>query len=229
MKNRTGIPRNRGFTLLEVMIAILTFSVVISALFSSFRAFVITSDKVRVGLVSNEKIRDVLARIQSDLGSLFFVSEPRYQKPGFDSDPDPFRFLGQEETVGDLTTSALSFASLAHAGLGGDFRPGVARIEYYVRQNRNQGYDLFRADSLYPFPREIKSCKDPLLCRNISGFEVLYTDAGGEEHRLWDSDSGEFDHTFPSRIHFKLTLASDQGDQVFDAFISLAGGRLPIE
>lgn len=229
MKNRPDICRNRGFTLLEIMIAILIFAVVISALFSSFKAFVTTSDKVRSDVAFNENVRDVLKRIRSDLGAVFILQEPRYRKPAFDSDPDPFRFLGKEETVGDLQASTLRFASLAHAGLGSDNRPGVARVGYYVKPGRNGSYDLFRADALYPFPEELESCRDPLLCRNISGFEVLYTDAEGEEHRTWDSDAKEFDYSFPSGIHLKISLVSDRGNQVFDTFIGLASGRQPIE
>ncbi|WP_161626799.1 PulJ/GspJ family protein [Desulfospira joergensenii] len=229
MKNRAVRERNRGFTLLEVMIAILIFFVIISALFSSFKAFVTTSDEVRANLTYNEKVRNVLRRIHWDLRSLFVLQEPRYQKPGFDSDPDPFRFLGKEERVGELTVSSLVFASLAHAGVGSDLRSGAARIGYYVKENKDRGYDLFRADALYPFPGQVESCRDPLLCRGISGFEVLYIDAEGDEHRDWDSDTKEFDYAFPSDIRLKIIFASDRGDQVFQTLIHLDSGRLPIE
>ena len=229
MKNKTDIRRNQGFTLLEIMIALLTFSIVISALFSSFKAFVTTSDKIRDDLTYNEKIRDVLKRIHSDLEEIFVLQEPRYQKPEFNSDPDPFRFLGKEETVGDLTVSVLQFVTLAHAGLGVDTRPGAARVGYYVKKNKDNKYDLFRSDALYPFPEDLQSCRDPLLCRNISGFEVLYTDAEGEEHRSWNSDAKEYDYAFPSGVHLKITLVSDRGKQVLDTFVGLVSGRTALD
>jgi general secretion pathway protein J len=164
-----------------------------------------------------------------DLESLVVLQTPRYQKPEFNSAPDPYRFIGREETKGQKIVSSMVFTSFAHAMLGADQRAGVARIAYYLRENQNHAYDLYRADSLFPFSEEIESCTDPVLCRDISGFEIVFTDFNGDEHPYWDSDSQEFRYTVPARIDLKITLGSDETQQVFETAVFLSSGRGPIE
>jgi len=227
--NRPVIFRSKGFTLVEVLVSILIFSILMSTLFSSFKAFIISSEYVKEDVTQGEKIRNVLKRINMDLGSLVVLQTPRYKKPEFNSDPDPYSFIGQEETMGQTVFSSVVFTSLAHAMLGTDQRAGAARIAYYLKENQNNTYDLYRADSLFPFPEELESCADPVLCRDISGFELVYTDFNGDEHRYWNSDDQEFKYTFPTSIDLKITLGSGESQQVFETAISMVSGREPIE
>ncbi len=220
---------NKGFTLVEILIAILIFSVVISTLFSSFKAFIISSENVKEVVAHSEKIRNVFKRISLDLESIYVLQPPRYKKPEFDSDPDPYRFEGKEENLGQSVVSTLVFPSFAHAGFGSDQRIGVARIVYYLKENKNNLYDLFRADALQPFPEELESCLDPVLCRDISGFEVAYKDVNGDEYKVWDSEDQEFKYAFPASIDFKITFGAGEQSQVFEISTSLVSGRQPIE
>jgi general secretion pathway protein J len=221
--------RCKGFTLVEVLVSVLIFSIIILTLFSSFKAFIISSEYVKDEVTYNEKIRNIFKRINMDLESLVVLQTPRYEKPEFNSDPDPYRLVGKEETMGQDIVSSIVFPSLAHAVLGVDQRAGVARIAYYLRENENNTYDLYRADSLPPFPEEPGSCSDPILCQDISGFEIVYMDFNGDEHSSWDSDSQEFKYTFPVSIDFKIVLGSGKRQQVFETSIGLISGRAPIE
>jgi general secretion pathway protein J len=193
-----------GFTLLEILIAILIFAIVITTLFSSFNAFIISSKEVKENVRQTDQIINVYKRISQDLEAIFVLQVPRYKKPGFDSEPDPFSFVGKEETIDQEVVASLVFSSLAHAKFGDDQMSGVAKIAYYVRQNENRSLDLCRADLLPPFPEEIKSCNDPILLKNISGFEVVYKDKSGDEFKYWNSEAQEFNYTFPSSIDFKI-------------------------
>ena len=207
---------NRGFTLLEILIAIVIFAVVITTLFSSFNAFIQSSEQVKESVLTADAISNVNKRISLDLKSIFVVQTPRYQKPKFDSDPDSYRLLGSEETVGQQVFSFLTFTSLAHAKLQNNQTSSVARIAYYVKENEYNGMDLCRADVLPPFSDDIKSgdiksgdiksCNDPILYQNISGFEVVYTDFNQDEYKYWDSDASEFQYTFPKTIELKITF-----------------------
>jgi len=220
---------NKGFTLVEILIAILIFSVVISTLFSSFKAFIISSETVKEEIAHSEKIRNVFKRISLDFESIYVLQPPRYKKPEFNSDPDPYRFEGKEENLGQGVVSSMFFPSYAHAGFGSDQRSGVARIVYYLKENKNELYDLYRADALWPFPEELESCTDPVLCRDISGFEVVYKDVNGDEYKVWDSEDQEFKYMFPASIDFKITFGSGEQSQVFEISTSLVSGRQPIE
>lgn len=219
----------RAFTLMEILIAILIFFIVISTLFSSFNAFIISSEKVKQAVAHSEKIRTVFKRISLDLESIYVLQPPRYRKPEFNSDPDPYRFEGEEVTLGQGVVSQMRFPSYAHTGFGSDQRTGVARIVYYVKENKDKQYDLYRADSLAPFPEEQESCSDPVLCTDISGFEVVYRDREGEAYKSWNSEDEAVDYTFPASIDFKITFGTGEANQVFEVSIALVSGRDPIE
>ena len=214
---------------MEVLVSVLIFSIIISALFSSFKAFILSSESIEKDVMYSEKIKNVLKRIHMDLESLVVLQTPRYKKPEFNSEPDPYRFVGEEVNMGQDIFSNLEFASLAHAKFGMDQRAGASRIAYYLNENKNNTYDLYRADSLPPFPEELESCYDPLLCKNISGFEIVYIDYKGDEYRYWDSDDQEFKYTFPARIDLKIILDSGEGQKVFETSMDLLSGRASIE
>jgi len=227
--NKQAIHNPKGFTLVEILMAVLIFSIIITALFSSFAAFIVSSESVKQELTHNEKIKNVFKRTRMDLEALYVLHPPRYKRPQFNSDPDPYRFLGKENQMGQVSASSMAFGSLAHARTGLDNRMGVARIVYYLRENENNTYDLCRADALPPFPEDIVSCYDPVLCRDVSGFEVIYRDNNGNDHRYWDSESEEFNYSFPARVDLKITFGIEGKRRTFEIFISPGTGREPID
>ncbi len=223
------IRNKRGFTLVEILIAVLIFSVVIATLFSSFKAFIISSENIKEEVAGSEKIRNIFKRISLDLESIVVLQPPRYKKPQFNSDPDPYSFVGKEVRLGQQTASTLVFPSFAHVESGGDQRAGIARIAYYLRENESKGYDLCRADALLPFPEDLESCSDPVLVEDISGFEVVYKDFNGDEYEYWDSEDEVFKYTFPASINLKIIFTVGENQQVFKISIHLISGREPIE
>jgi len=82
---------------------------------------------------------------------------------------------------------------------------------------------------LPPFPEELEACSDPVLCRDISGFEIIYRDFNGDEYNFWDSEAEEFKYTFPTSIDFKITSGSGEETRIFVISIALITGRQPIE
>ncbi|MCP4366815.1 MAG: prepilin-type N-terminal cleavage/methylation domain-containing protein [Deltaproteobacteria bacterium] len=218
-----------GFTLIEVIIAILIFAIIITTLFSSFDAFLISSETVKDEITHDEKIRNIFKRISMDLEAIYVLQPPRYQPPQFDSDPDPYRFIGEETTMGQDSVSSMIFTSLAHVTLGADQRTGVARIAYYLKENKTDTYDLYRSDALFPFPEEIESCYDPILCKDISAFKIIYKNGDNDPYEIWDSDAKEFQYGFPASVDIKIFFGSDENSRIFEFSIDLATGRDPIE
>jgi len=219
----------QGFTLLEILIAMSIFAIVIAMLFSTFNAFIISGKKVKEDILQIDNITNIHKRITFDLESIFMLQTPRYKKPGFDSEPDAFGLVGTRETIGQKAVAFLTFSSLAHAKLGQDQRSGVTRIAYYVRKNENNSLDLCRADVLSLLPKDIKSCTDPVLFQNISGFEIVYKDKNFDEYKYWDSDSREFQYTFPSNIDLKIIFGSKENRQITVISVDIVPERKTIE
>jgi general secretion pathway protein J len=221
--------KHAGFTLLEVLVAVLIFAIVMSTLFTTFNAFLVSAETVKNEVVYTEMINNVFKRISLDLESLFVLQPPAYQKPEFNSDPDIYRFVGQETSVGQTSVSSLMFASLCHIKFNDDPRQGIARIRYYLKPNENDLYTLYRSDALPPFAEEMESCYDPVLCRDVSGFDIVYRDGNGDEYRSWDSDDPAFAYTFPESIDIKITFGPGENPRIFTGSIRLGTGRVPIE
>ncbi len=208
---------DKGFTLVEILIAILIFSLIMTVLFSSFKAFVLSSEAVKESVSRNEAIRTVFNRIRLDLEAIYIQQPPRYRKPEFNSEPDPYRLVGKEDTF--------FFASFAHAGIRKGEKKAIARISYYLKENEDHTFDLYRSDILPPFPEDKTSfCADPLLCREITGFEIGFIDGKGERHKYWDSETEEFNYSFPARLDLKITFGSGEKKEVIEASI-----KLPVE
>jgi len=153
-----------------------------------------------------------------DLKSAYADLPPGYAKPKFDSEPDPWRMIGDTYYAGGGSFSRFRFASSAHMSLTSDTRSGIAAIVYYVTRTRDDRYALKRADNLPPYPKfpqgfEEKAA-DPVLCDNVKSVQFIYYDEEGREHDNWDSDSREFKYATPAAI--KITI--EIGDESHSAF-----------
>lgn len=221
--------RSAGFTLIEIVIAVVIFSIIMTALFATFRAFLQTSEQVKQTLAQTDQFRPVFNRISQDLESIFILQQPRYKKPGFDSDPDPYRLTGYEQTLAQGTVSFLFFASAAHAALNGGAGAGIARVMYYIKDNDNDRYDLYRSDTFKPFSDSPGACSDPILCRDILGFDITYYNAENESYSSWDTEDENSSYTFPARIGFTITHGKSENPETYEFSVALLTQREPIE
>lgn len=211
---------------MEILVAVLILGVLMTTLFASFNAFLSSSTVVTETLAQNERINSLLGHLERDLDALYITFPPRYKIPATASDEDPFRFKGIKEQILGFEASRLTFTSLNHMSFGTKKIPGVARIVYYARVNQTrQGYnqtnrgnineqvDLCRSDGLRPFDEQDQTDCDPVLIHDISGFELIYVDANGDEHAEWDSESETYFYTVPSSIILKISLGSKESFQ----------------
>ncbi len=217
----------QGFTLMEIMVAVTIFGLVMIPLFSGFRAFLVSSQHIRNEVQSMKEFQDVVFRIRRDLEQIYVLPEERYAKPDSlaGQSSDPFGFRAIVENQDGRQFSSVTFSSFAHALLGSQARPGVARMVYYVSPDSQGGYHLLRSDVLFPFPEENRFCYDPVLAVGVSRFDAIFIDGNGEEHQTWDSDTQEFGYTFPHGIRFTLGLEKQGHEKVYEFFVPLIAGR----
>jgi len=218
-----------GFTLMEILIAVVIFAIVMTVLFSTFKSFVVSGQAVKNEIEWAQKVRTSLSVITRDLQSVFIMQPPRYRKPSFNASPDPYMFYAEPAMVSGVEFSRLMFASLGHISFGEPVEKGPARIIYYVRLNREQGFDLCRSDSVRPFPDFDDVTCDPVLFRNITGFEISFADQDRDMHTYWNSDSAEFDYTFPLSVTIKIKSNYEGKQMVEITEISLPAEREAIE
>ncbi len=221
--------REKGFTLLEIMVAIFIFAILITTVFGSFRAVFSSTDAVGGDVDVFATARTCIARMATDLSSLYILDYPRYQKPEFNDEKEPYQFLGDTTDLAGTSFGRLRFTSLAHLFINGDFREGVTRIVYYVQERSDETLVLRRADHLFPFPEFEESEDDPILFENLVSLEFQYLDEEGEAHESWDSESGDTDYATPHALEIRLTAGSAERPLLFSTRVPLHVYRKPAQ
>ena len=208
-----------GFTLVEVLIAILIFGIIVTTLLASHRSVFVSAPIVESNIDLYEMSGTCLGRIALDLRSIYISQPPAYQRPEFDADPDPYRVVGSAE--GGSSLPRLRFASLAHLPLEQSSREGVAQIVYYETPTGEEVFQLRRADNLYPYPPFEADNRDPVLCDMVNRLEIQYLDTEGSDYDYWDSESDQFDYATPTAISFLIELVRNGTTTVFETRVSL--------
>ncbi|MBF0390560.1 MAG: type II secretion system protein [Desulfamplus sp.] len=230
MVRRLNISFKVGFTLFEILVAVMIFGVIMLTIFSSFRSFILSSQMIKTNIAASEVAESLSNIIFRDMLSLrVSLKEERSRQNSASSAPndrDKFRFSGDETAQGTESFSRLRFASLAHIPFGKEINQaaGVARIIYYVRQSGEGGnnqFDLCRSDTLNQFDDfEGDEC-DPVMCKNITKFKLTYIDIKGDEHSEWDSESDEFEYGMPISVGIEIEFNVLDSLQKFSTAISL--------
>ena len=205
-----------GFTVVEILVAVVIFSLVMMTLFSSFQAFATSGDHILSTVETNEQARAVFRRIRSDLLALSVLRPPRYQKPTFNSAPDPFRLAGSQDRVQAQPFSRFEFAALDVLGF-----TGPVRITYYAREDRQGRINLYRsqqplANQADRKPDGTDPCRDPLLARGIAQFSLGFVDVDGNAVTEWDSDSERYGYGLPRIITVRLSLGDNSRPRIFE-------------
>ena len=219
-----------GFTLLEIMVSILIFSVILTTVLGSFTTVFFSTHKIDTGLDTYGMVGGCLNRISLDLSGINIAQPPEYTKPEFDSAPDPYRVIGDQSDVSSGDFSRLRLASRSHVSLDGSVHESVAEIVYYVSGDENEGYTLRRSDRLYPYPPPDEDAGDPVLCENLKSLVITYLDKEGTVHEAWDSESSDTDYATPRAINIVLEVGEvESASMVFETMVMLPVVREAIE
>jgi len=220
---------NRGFTLLEILIALFIFGVIVTTIFGSFQFVFGSADAVEKGMTDYEMAKDCFNRIISDLQALHVSQTPAYRPPEDAENQDPYRILGDVTFSGESGFGRLRFTSLAHVPLGKDKRMGIAEIIYYAEDQIDGSHVIKRSDRIdFTEPYE-EINNDPILCDNVRSLEFTFIDSEGEEGNIWNSDSNDFDYATPRAIRVKLTLGTGDNPHTFETMVVLSQYREAIE
>ncbi|MCA1794047.1 MAG: type II secretion system protein J [Desulfotignum sp.] len=202
-------PKKNGFTLLEILVAMTILAITLAALYAVFRTFVTSAELVKHDIQRQERFRLGMQVMAADLEQVLLSRPPRYHPPGFNEDPDMFRFVATKTGIGGNFFSQLQFTSLNHLDSGPTAIHGTGRILYYVHRHGNR-FDLHRSDRSYLSEDNPDPCRDPVLIKDIHAFSLTFTDSRGTEHTIWDSDADAFAFTLPTRVIIDIQTAQEE-------------------
>jgi general secretion pathway protein J len=212
-----------GFTLVELMVAIFIFGIVISSIFASYSAVFSSAGKVTSGIDRYDMASICMNRISLDLQAMHLTLPPKYRKPEFDADPDPYRLVGETSDSETGRFPRLSFSSLAHIPFDRAQHGGIARIVYYVREGPEGDYQLRRADTLAPVEPFEGSGSDPVLCERLKSLKFIYYDHEGTGHEDWDSESDVFHFATPVAVEILMEIEQEEDLLAFTTTV-----RIPV-
>ena len=207
--------RRGGFTLLEILVAMVIFAIVVGLIFASFEGVFSNADHMTAAGGMIEMGNACMDRITRDLVALHVTTYPRYSPPDIDDKPDIYRVQGTLESMGGDSFAMLRFASLSHLAFNQQPREGIAEIVYYVQEDPTGQRVLKRSDKLYPYPDFEPDPSDPVLCEKVKSFKLVYYSAKGDEREEWDSESDDFDYSTPRAVGITLVIGDDDASYEF--------------
>ncbi|MGD9365398.1 MAG: prepilin-type N-terminal cleavage/methylation domain-containing protein [Desulfobacteraceae bacterium] len=212
----------RGFTLIEILTAVLILAIVVSLILNSFDGIFSSAEHINTGTDLHEMGNACVKRMTNDLKSIHVTTYPRYKPPDIDDEPEIYHVKGQVRNVGGQSFGWLRFTSMAHLPFNQQPHEGIAEIVYYVQQTPENDFILRRADKLYPYPEEFEENEtDPILCEQVRSYELVYFDAEGREYEEWDSESDDMAYGTPSAIGFKVSIGTEETNHVFSTRVAL--------
>ena len=218
-----------GFTLMELMLAIVILGLVVTTVLASFNTVFSTTDALQSNSQIYEMAKNCLKQMSRDLESVYVALPPIYKPPGFDDPPNDYRIVGSSEETGGTGFAKIRFTSRAHLPLENTTRGGVAEIVYYLQAKEDGSLVLKRSDNIYPYPEFEEKGSDPVLCEWVKSVAFKYYDAEGSEYEAWDSESDEYEYATPTAIEIQLEIADSGGSQFFGTLIKLPVQRSKIE
>lgn len=201
----------KGFTLLEILIAVFLSGIILSTIFVSytgtFRIIEDTGSQTDVYAMA----RTAMERILEDLGSVYVPQGKSDDTTGIGRVP----FTGSEKEIGGNRFTSLRFISTAHL----DFEknqtfPEPAEIAYFVREAAGEKMlALYRSDTPMQQSSPEEGSGGLLLCDGLSNFKCTYYDAGGIEQESWGATDKSSKEIIPAMVSIYLEFKNNSNPE----------------
>ncbi len=205
----TATGNDRGFTLLEILVAMAILGVVLSLIYASFTKTIaqITESEAEADIYQMARIS--MERIREDLQCAL---PPNSAEPSPENrnTPGMVEFLGKNEELDGREADTLLFVSSKHLSVDeSDSYEGPARIAFYVVKNdREQGLTLYRADTPeLETPPEEKT-GGLVLCNQLFSVNLTYFDSEGTAHEEWNSADETYRGKLPVMVVIELAFVN---------------------
>jgi prepilin-type N-terminal cleavage/methylation domain-containing protein len=200
--NIKQITDKKGFTLLEILIAIALFAALVAMLYpayiGTFRNIDITESYGSIYRMA----RIAMNRISNDLEC---ACVPDSDTSSGSDIAQSSVFSGDKSTIGGKNVETLQFLSAKHLSFNGDKITGKGVIKYYAKQIENEeGLTLYRSDDPELGEKSQDETGGLALCEGLNSITFSYQDENGETYDRWDSTSAPFTGKLPTIVSVQL-------------------------
>jgi general secretion pathway protein J len=170
---------SRGFTLIEILLAIVILGMVLSAVYAAYSGTMKIVQELEYENNVYKMARVTMDRIIRDLSSVQAVI-------------GVYEFKADRETKSNHEWGALFFRSAAHLAFSENEIDGtLALIGYYAQEDQGgESFSLIRSDLTGTQATKEKSKNSGyVICQNIDSLVFKFYDINGKEYDSWDSTS----------------------------------------
>ena len=215
----------QGFTLVELLLALMMFALIAGAIFAAFAAITNGVEKGRQSGEIYRVARGAIQHLTQELGGAFQLQVQCLEDaPNYICEP----LKGDNAEVDGRARDRLMFLTIPYRHFAeGTAASEVCNVCYYIAENTQKVPALFRYEDCTLGKKERERCsgqQEPLeLTDAVVGLDVTYYDADLEGHNTWPAEDAQ--GFLPCRVHVALTLRRPQGDeQVFTTMVVLPMG-----
>jgi general secretion pathway protein J len=226
----------KGFTLVELMLAIAISVVVVGTVYVTFYQ----SHKVTKNIMAQTEVyqmaRLCMDRMMKDLNCVYFspylvLDDDLKNNPKATELAQKYRFIGKHENDGTIDIDKIYFTTTSDIGLG-DKAGILNEVDYELKEDPdNKGlYFLIRREDNKPHDGITDTGRNAgmEIAENVVSMQILYYDKSGKETDNWDA-SVTSPPALPNMIKITLTFKSGKDTYTFSSVASpvMAKMQLP--
>ena len=212
----------KGFTLLEILLALTIVSLLISILYATFHQSMAATAYVEKKTQFVQKGRLILERMTGELNSAFIPHQP------VASSPFRYGMVGESSKTEDDFRDRLDFTFFAELQVEGSTGGSeILEAGYFLgREPGRKGFTLYRRQDRAIDGDLQKGGRSEAICNGVRSLKFIFFDSGGNPLQEWNSITGDFRNALPSRIEIRLKLEDPDGRvQSFRTQVSLPLGK----
>jgi prepilin-type N-terminal cleavage/methylation domain-containing protein len=168
---------SRGFTLIEILLAIVILGMVLSAVYAAYSGTMKIVQELEYENNVYKMARVTMDRIIRDLSSVSPIG-------------GAFELTSDKQSMNNREWGSLYFRSASHLAFSeNEIDGGVALIGYYVQEDQGgESFSLIRSDLTGTQATKEKSKNSGyIICHNIDSLIFTFYDVNGKEYDSWDT------------------------------------------
>jgi general secretion pathway protein J len=213
--------KNKGFTLLEILLAFSIFAILFTVIFASYSESFKTIDMTESRMEQYRKAAIAMERISADMQAYYISNLP----PNSFGEPAGYtRFLGEDKDINGRSADSLSFFSSIRPIFDDVMEMSSGQfISYDVIQGDKEGELILLRSEEAEFIKASEESEGLPLCDELQSVVFTYFNDDGESYESWDSDSEDSKQILPRMVSITLEFLNyDNPDAPLKFMTSIA-------
>ena len=207
---------SKGFTLLEILLAVAIAAIVITIVTSTFYQSHRAIESVKYQREVYQMVRIVMDRIIKDISCAYIPADAREMT---DDEISLYRFVGRNEINNEANIDSIFFTTTCDMGLS-PLTGSLCEVGYYLKEmeEKQDLFFLMRREDCTPHYGITEAGNAMEIAEDVVALEIIYYDDRSQESEEWDLDESL---TLPSKVKVTLTFRQREKDISFSGVSSL--------